>query len=89
MPDDVSSTLFEVERGQILDNALLRGRKLNCVQFDEVWEYSFSVRRLFLQEIRPDFTSVDAFGIWRNREESDADLMNKLGAQWGAGGDSK
>lgn len=82
-----SSTLLEIERRQFLDSALLANGRVVRIQFDDAWEYPFSVRRRFLREIRPDFGQIGAFGIWRDREESDEDLLAKLGAQWGASGD--
>lgn len=88
MVDERSSTLFEIERHQFLDNALLASGRVDRVQFDDAWEFPFSVRRRFLQEIRPDFGRIGAFGIWRDRDESDEDLLANLGAQWGARGDS-
>jgi hypothetical protein len=88
MLDERSSTLFEIERRQFLDSALLVHGRVDRIQFDDAWEYPFSVRRRFLREIRPDFGKIEAFGIWRDREESDEDLLTKLGAQWGASGDS-
>jgi len=86
MVDERSLTLLKIERRQFLDGSLLVRGRVDRIQFDDAWEYPFSVRRRFLREMRPDFGNIDAFGIWRDREESDEDLLTKLGAQWGASG---
>lgn len=70
---------FEVDRGEFLNEPFLEG-----IWFDGGRELPFSSRIYFLA-YRQSFANIPAFGIWADREESDDELLDRLGSQWGGG----
>lgn len=57
------------------------------VSFNGVQELCCNARNYFLPRPRygPSFGSIPAFGMWADRTESDDELLERLGSQWGGG----
>lgn len=55
------------------------------VRFNGTVELSFNVRNYFLPRPRysQSFANIPAFRIWADRQESDDELLERLGSQWG------
>jgi len=81
------SELTEIDRPRP-DVAFIEGLPLaegpEGVSFNGVSEMSFNVRNYFLR-YRQSFANIPAFGIWADREESDDELLDRLGSQWDGG----
>lgn len=88
---DTRSDLTELDSRPFPDVAFIQEGAVaegpEGVSFNGVQELCCNARNFFLPRPRygPSFASIPAFGMWADRAESDDELLERLGSQWGGG----
>jgi len=75
-------TIVVTEESSVTRRELLGPQFSEGMWFDGGREVPFNVRNYFLR-YRQSFANIPAFGIWADRKETDEDLLQRLGSQWG------
>lgn len=75
-----ASEMIEVDQRELLGQPFMER-----LSFDGGREIPFNVRSYFMARYQQSFADIPAFGIWADRKESDDELLERLGSQWGGG----